>query len=143
MRAAAAQARLLGPTVKEEMNEEDEIKDEMEYDDVQDPHLDVSAREQEMKEMDDDERSGLRGGWEGFVKRERSASVPCGIDEGSATSPGLSTEPERKKVKTEAPVAGTEWTCMVCTFMNNTDNGRCGEYATRGVSTLMIRNVSR
>ncbi|WWD17810.1 hypothetical protein CI109_102252 [Kwoniella shandongensis] len=80
MRAAAAEARLralagpsnAGHSDLKPIKSDDEASDEESADEgeeeVPDPHMNVEERRKEMEEeMDDEEREGLRGGWEEYV----------------------------------------------------------------------------
>lgn len=79
MRAAAAERRLAnlaGPSnlVKMDPDSDDEVDvDNLGDDkpDVKDPHIATDQRKRDMEaEMDEQERQGLRGGWEDYVKAE-------------------------------------------------------------------------
>ncbi|WRT64221.1 uncharacterized protein IL334_001150 [Kwoniella shivajii] len=97
MRAAAAEARLRvlsdpstrnsKPLIKEQDEDDTSSNDGEEdakpvfdeEDEVFDPHIDAEERKREMEEdMDDEEREGLRGGWQEFV-------TTCGEPEAGAS----------------------------------------------------------
>ncbi|UOH80290.1 hypothetical protein LQV05_002941 [Cryptococcus neoformans] len=78
LRAEAAEARLralAGPsrdtkpkleTMSSDSEDEDENSDG-EIEEIPDPHLSVEDRKKEMDEMDEEEKDGLRGGWEDYI----------------------------------------------------------------------------
>lgn len=78
LRAEAAEARLralAGPSRDtkhklEPMSSNSEDEDESSDDGIEeipDPHLSVEDRKKEMDEMDEEEKDGLRGGWEDYI----------------------------------------------------------------------------
>lgn len=83
LRAAAAERRLLGlagpsTSVKHEddtlVTMKDDSDTEEEQPDVPDPHMGIEERKREMEaEMNDEERTGLRTGFEEFIKTEPDA----------------------------------------------------------------------
>lgn len=79
MRAEAAEARLralAGPSLEDtkpkleimssDTEDENERSDDG-IDEIPDPHLSVDDRKREMDEMDEEEKNGLRGGWEDYI----------------------------------------------------------------------------
>ena len=86
LRAAAAERRLAAlanPKLETLETASNDDEDEKGFnfdtdDDVPDPHINPTERKRQMEEdMTDDERNGLRGGWEAFVtKQDVSGSNP-------------------------------------------------------------------
>ncbi|KIR37171.1 hypothetical protein I352_00483 [Cryptococcus deuterogattii MMRL2647] len=79
LRAEAAEARLralAGPsredtkpkleTMSSDSEDENERSDDG-IEEIPDPHLSVDDRKREMDEMDEEEKNGLRGGWEDYI----------------------------------------------------------------------------
>nr|XP_019015006.1 uncharacterized protein I206_01094 [Kwoniella pini CBS 10737]OCF53787.1 hypothetical protein I206_01094 [Kwoniella pini CBS 10737] len=108
MRAAAAEARLrtlAGPSTdmkpfstvsdeEEQTSEEEDVKPIFdEEDEVEDPHISTEERRREMEdELDDEEREGLRGGWEEYIRPYNQAG-PSKDEAIDNVSRGVKREP--------------------------------------------------
>jgi hypothetical protein len=114
MRAAAAERRLAnlaGPSnlVKMDPDSDDEVdisESGEEQPDVKDPHIATDQRKRDMEaEMDEQERQGLRGGWEDYVKTEPDLIRPPKrqLDEEESRS-----EPPTKKPPNTRPTFGKD-----------------------------------
>ncbi|WVW82392.1 hypothetical protein I302_104399 [Kwoniella bestiolae CBS 10118] len=123
MRAQAAEARLRAltgpstgdtkPLIKlsdgEEEDEEEDVKPIFdEEDEVDDPHIGAEQRKKEMEdEMDEDEREGLRGGWEEYINpppipREQEVSSKGVKRERSPTITNIEKATPTKQAKAKA-----------------------------------------
>ncbi|KAK8865992.1 hypothetical protein IAR55_001143 [Kwoniella newhampshirensis] len=117
IRAAAAEARLRAiagpssaatPDLKPMVSDEEDGRESEEEDEkVLDPKMDAEERRREMEdEMDQEEREGLRGGWEGFV-----GIGAVKVENGIQTSRSVtSEEPNRKRAASPMTIESSEGT---------------------------------